>query len=346
MTSAGEYADTLSSEAAFHPLPKIQGASPGDPKACGVSYCPTMNSPVNEHSRLSLASITPTAKAAADGSHDRMRSSEETVIVAGRSGRRYLRDLWQYRELFLFLAWRDLLVRYKQTVVGVAWSIIRPLLTMVILTLVFGKLGRMPAGGVPYPLLVFCGILPWQFFATALSESGNSLVGNTQLISKVYFPRLLIPAGSLVTALADFVISLILLAGLMLWYRWVPPATLAFLPFFVLLACIAAFGVGSWIAALMVKYRDFRFIVPFLVQFGLYISPVGFFSNVVPEDYRLLYSLNPMVGVIDGFRWCLLGGQHELHGPGLAVSVLVGTLLICTGVLYFRRTERTFADVI
>jgi len=275
-----------------------------------------------------------------------MTSSDETVIVAGRSGQRYLHDLWRYRELFLFLAWRDLLVRYKQTVVGVAWSLVRPFLTMLVLTLVFGKFVNMPSGGVPYSLLVFCGILPWQFFATALSESGNSLVTNTGLISKVYFPRLLIPAGSLVTALVDFLISLAFLVLLMIWYRWTPPATIALLPLFLLLATAASFGVGVWVAALMVKYRDFRFIVPFVVQFGLYISPVGFLSSVVPERYRLLYSLNPIVGVIDGFRWCILGGEHALNWPGLTVSVVGGFFLLVTGIWYFRRTERTFADVI
>jgi lipopolysaccharide transport system permease protein len=270
----------------------------------------------------------------------------ETVIAAGRSGKGYLRDLWRYRELFLFLAWRDLLVRYKQTFVGVAWSLIRPILTMLVLTVVFGKLGNMPSGGAPYPLLVFCGILPWQFFATALSESGNSLVANTGLISKVYFPRLLIPAGTLVTATVDLLISLAFLAVLMTWYGWMPPAQAVWLPLFLLVASIASFGVGVWIAALMVQYRDFRFIVPFLIQFGLYISPVGFLSSVVPERYRLLYDLNPMVGVIDGFRWCILGGQHGLHWGTAAWSAAASTLLVVTGIHHFRRTERTFADVI
>jgi lipopolysaccharide transport system permease protein len=272
--------------------------------------------------------------------------SEETVIVAGRTGRRYLHDLWLYRELFLFLAWRDLLVRYKQTVVGVAWSLIRPFMTMFVLTLVFSKFGNMPSGGVPYPLLVFCGILPWQFFSTALSESGNSLVTNTGLISKVYFPRLLIPASSLITALVDFLISLAFLGGLMVWYQWLPASAIVFLPVFTLLASAASFGVGLWVAALMVEYRDFKFIVPFVVQFGLYISPVGFSTSVVPERYRLLYSLNPMVGVIDGFRWCILGGEHALYWPSLAISVVLGFFLVLTGIWYFRRTERTFADVI
>jgi homopolymeric O-antigen transport system permease protein len=277
---------------------------------------------------------------------DMRSSSEETVIAAGRTGRRYLQDLWEYRELFLFLAWRDVLVRYKQTVVGVAWALIRPLLTMLVLSLVFGKFGKMPSGDAPYPLLVFCGILPWQFFATALSESGNSLVANTGLISKVYFPRLLIPAGTLITALVDFLISLLFLGVLMVWYGWVPPGTIALLPLFALLACVASFGVGVWVSALTVEYRDFRFIVPFIVQFGLYLSPVGFTSSVVPERYRLLYSLNPMVGVIDGFRWSILGGGYALYWPGLAISVVGGSFLLIAGIWYFRRTETTFADVI
>jgi lipopolysaccharide transport system permease protein len=217
---------------------------------------------------------------------------------------------------------------------------------MFVLTLVFGRFGNMPSGGTPYPLLVFCGILPWQFFSSALAESGNSLVTNTALISKVYFPRLLIPASSLITALVDFLISLAFLGGLMVWYRWLLPPTIVFLPFFALLVSVASFGVGVWLAALMVEYRDFRFIVPFVVQFGLYLSPVGFSSNVVPEHYRLLYSLNPMVGVIDGFRWCILGGEHALYWPSLGVSVLGGFFLLLTGIWYFRRTERTFADVI
>ena len=273
-------------------------------------------------------------------------TANEVEIVAGRTARRYFRDLWRYRELFLFLAWRDLLVRYKQTVVGVGWSILRPVLTMLILTLVFGKFGKMPSGGAPYPLLVFCGLLPWQFFATALSESGNSLVANSNLISKVYFPRLIIPASSVIISLVDFLISLAFLGILLIWYRFIPPVTAALLPVFALLAFVAAFAVGIWVAALMIQYRDFRFIVAFAVQFGLYISPVGFTSQVVPTKWRLLYSLNPMVGVIDGFRWSILGGQNVIYWPGLALSAVTILLMLLTGIWYFRRTEQTFADVI
>jgi lipopolysaccharide transport system permease protein len=273
-------------------------------------------------------------------------TDDEVVITAGRTGRRYLRDLWRYRELFLFLAWRDLLVRYKQTVVGVGWSIIRPLLTMLVLAVVFGKFGKMPSGGVPYPLLVFCGLLPWTFFSTALSESGNSLVANSNLISKVYFPRLIIPASSVIISLVEFLISLAFLGVLLVWYRFVPSRTIGLLPLFSLLAFVAALAVGVWVAALMVRYRDFRFIVPFAVQFGLYISPVGFSSQVVPVKWRLLYSLNPMVGVIDGFRWAILGGQNVVYWPGLALSTVSILLTLVTGIWYFRRTEQTFADII
>lgn len=271
---------------------------------------------------------------------------EKLVIEAGRSERLYWQDLWRYRELFYFLAWRDLLVRYKQTVVGVAWSMIRPFLTMVVLTIVFGRLAKMPDGGVPYPILVFCGMLPWQFFSTALSESGNSLVTNANLVSKVYFPRLVVPASSVITSFVDFLISAVFLVLLMVWYGFMPPVNVLVLPLFVLLAFGASFSAGLWIAALMVRYRDFRFIVPFIVQFGLYISPVGFFSAVVPEKWRLLYSLNPVVGVIDGFRWSILGGEHTLYWPGLAASVVGIVVLSFTGIWYFRKTERTFADVI
>lgn len=268
------------------------------------------------------------------------------TIEAGRAERDYWRDLWRYRELFYFLSWRDILVRYKQTVVGVAWSLIKPLLTMLVLTVVFGRFGRMPSAGVPYPLLVLCGMLPWQFFSNALSESGSSLVNNANLISKIYFPRLVVPASSIITSLVDFAISGVFLIILFLWYRFMPPIQVLFLPAFILLALASAFGTGVWIAALMVEYRDFRAIVPFIVQFGLYLSPVGFLSSVVPEKYRLIYSLNPMVGVIDGFRWCLLGGQQTIYWPGLALSTLMVVVLAVTGVWYFRRTERTFADVI
>src|SRR6201996_2695070 len=256
------------------------------------------------------------------------------VIEAGRTEGQYWRDLWRYRELFYFLSWRDLLVRYKQTFVGVGWSLIRPLLTMLVLTFVFGKLGKMPSGGAPYPLLVLCGMLPWTFFSNAMSESGLSLVSNGNLISKVYFPRLIVIVSTVITNFVDFLISAVFLVALMIWFRYAPPVTVLALPFFVLLVFGASIGVGLWIAALMVKYRDFRFIVPFVVQFGLYISPVGFQSSVVPARFRLLYALNPMVGVIDGFRWCLLKGPSNTYWPAIFIAVAEVVLLLVTGLRY------------
>ena len=269
----------------------------------------------------------------------------ELVIEAGRAERQYWRDIWRYRELFFFFAWRDLLVRYKQTAVGISWSLIRPLLTMAVLTVVFGKIGKMPSGGLPYSLLVFCGMLPWLFFSTALTESGNSLVSNSGMISKVYFPRLAITASSVITTLVDFLISCGFLIALLFWYHFRPPILVLAVPFFVLMTFAASLGVGMWVAALMVKYRDFRFIVPFVVQFGLYVSPVGFQSSVVPARFRLLYALNPMVGIIDGFRWCILGSRPA-YTASIPIAVIDVTLLVVSGIRYFRNTERTFADII
>jgi lipopolysaccharide transport system permease protein len=271
---------------------------------------------------------------------------ESLIIEAGRTERHYWRDLWRYRELFYFLAWRDILVRYKQTVVGVAWSLIRPFLTMIVFTVIFGKLAGMPSQGVPYPILVFTAMLPWQLFSNSFSESGNSLVANSNLISKIYFPRLIVPTGSVVVGFIDFLISGVFLVALMLWYRFLPDWRILTLPLFILIAVAASLGAGFLIAALTVEYRDFRFIVPFIVQFGLYISPVGFSSGIVPEKYRLLYSLNPMVGVIDGFRWALLRGQSQLYLPGFYLSLGLVILILILGIWYFRKTEKTFADVI
>lgn len=269
----------------------------------------------------------------------------ELVIEPGRGMAQYWRDLWRYRELFLFLAWRDLLVRYKQTVIGVAWSVIRPLLTMVVLTFVFGRVAKLPSDGTPYPILVFSAMLPWQFFANALSESSSSLITNIPLISKVYFPRLAIPASAVVASFVDFLISFCILVVMMAFYGVMPTWRMLALPLFVLLAFGAAIGAGLWFAALNVRYRDFRYIIPFVIQFGLYISPVGFSSRVVPEEWRLLYSANPMVGVIDGFRWSILG-RSDIYWPGVWLSVVTVALVSATALAYFRRTERTFADVI
>ena len=273
-------------------------------------------------------------------------NSHQIVIEAGRSERHYWRDLWSYRELFFFLAWRDILVRYKQTVIGIAWSVLRPLLTMVIFTVVFGKLAKLPSEGVPYAILVFAAMLPWHFFASAVAEGSNSLIQNATIISKVYFPRIIVPVGAVVVSIVDFLISIALLLVLMIWYRFVPNWHIFAVPLFLILAAAVSIGLILWLAALNVRYRDFRYIVPFLIQIGLLISPVGFSSSVVPEQWRLVYSLNPMVGVIDGFRWSILGAQTPLYIPGLVSSIAMAILLLLTGSFYFRRTERSFADVI
>jgi len=270
----------------------------------------------------------------------------DLVIEPGRGFGRYWGDLWRYRELFYFLAWRDILVRYKQTAIGVAWAILRPFLTMVVFTLVFGRLAKFPSDGAPYPILVFAAMLPWQLFSNALQESSNSLIGNSALISKIYFPRLIVPASSVAVSLVDFLISFGILVGLMVWYGFVPGWRVLFLPFFILLVLLLSLGAGFWFSAINVKYRDFRYVVPFVVQFGLYVSPVGFSSSVVPDSWRLLYSLNPMVGVIDGFRWALIGESPRLYMPGFLASIGLTAALCLYGLVYFRRTERYFADII
>jgi lipopolysaccharide transport system permease protein len=273
-------------------------------------------------------------------------NSPELIIEAGRTERQYWRDLYRYRELFYFLSWRDFLVRYKQTVIGIAWSVIRPFLTMVVFTIVFGKLAKLPSEGAPYPILVFSAVLPWQLFANALSEASNSLVNNANLVSKVYFPRLIIPASSVITSFVDFLISGAILVLLMIWYRFLPGWHIFTLPLFIAIAFAASMGCGLWLTALNVKYRDFRYIIPFVVQFGLFMSPVGFSSSIVPEKWRLLYSVNPMVGVIDGFRWAIIGGEAMLYWPGFLLSLALVMIILVTGIRYFRRTEKTFADVI
>jgi lipopolysaccharide transport system permease protein len=268
------------------------------------------------------------------------------TIEAGRADAHYWQDLWSFRELLWFLAWRDILVRYKQTVIGVAWSLIRPLLTMIVFTVVFGKLAGLPSNGVPYPILVFAALLPWQFFSNSLSDSSNSLLSNAGMISKVYFPRLIVPASSIVVSIVDFMITLTLMFGLMIWFQVMPTWRLLLLPMFLVLALATAFGAGLWFAALNTKFRDFRYIVPFVVQFGLYVSPVGFSSDVVPEQWRMLYSINPMVAVIDGFRWAIIGGEARIYWQGFILSCLLIALILFSGVMYFRKTEKTFADVI
>ncbi len=267
----------------------------------------------------------------------------DLVIEPGRGEKNYWKDLWRYRELFYILSWRDIKVRYKQTVVGAAWSVVRPLLTTIIFTIVFSRIAKLGSpGNVPYALMVFAGMLPWQFFGNALTESSNSLVGNSNLITKVYFPRLIIPASSVITSLVDFGISFGLMLVMFAWYQYMPSWHIVFLPLFVLLAFTCAFGIGLYLTAVNVKYRDFRYIIPFIVQFGLYVSPVGFDSSQVGEKWRLLYSLNPMVGIIDGFRWCLLG--NPINWNSFMVSVVIILIFLWFGIYYFRKMERTFAD--
>lgn len=271
----------------------------------------------------------------------------ELVIESGRAERHYWLDLWRYRELFQVLAWRDIAVRYKQTVIGAAWAIIRPFLTMIVFTIIFGKLAQLPSDGTaPYALMVFAGMLPWSFFATAVVDASNSLISNANLVGKVYFPRLIVPSAAVMVAFADFLIGFTILIGLMIWYQFAPGWQVLFLPLFAFIAFAASVGIGVWITALNVRYRDFRYVIPFLVQMGLYASPVGFSSNVIPDQWRLLYSLNPMVGVIDGFRWCLLGGQSQLYWPGLALSVGVAAFFLWFGIRQFRKMEKSFADLI
>jgi lipopolysaccharide transport system permease protein len=270
----------------------------------------------------------------------------ETIIEPNKTVTHLGKELWEYRELFLFLAWRDILVRYKQTAIGIAWSVIRPVLTMIVFTIVFGKIAKLPSDGVPYPVLVFAALLPWQFFSNTLSESGNAIVSNKGMITKVYFPRIIIPTTAMIVSLIDFLISFVILIGLMAWYSFWPSWRILMLPVLLLLATMTSLGMGYFITALNVKYRDFRFVVPFIVQFGLYMTPVGFSSNVVPEKWRLLYSLNPMVGVIDGFRWALLGKDASLYLPGFITSIILATLLLIGGTIFFIKTERKFADII
>lgn len=269
----------------------------------------------------------------------------ELVLEAGHAESNYWRDLWRYRELLGFLAWRDVKVRYKQAALGAAWALIQPMITMVIFTFVFGRLAKMPAGGVPYPLLVLAGLLPWQLFSAALNGASGSVVGNSHLISKVYFPRLVVPISAIGVALVDFAIVFGLFIAVSLWFGFLPTWTWLALPLFIALAILLALGAGLWLTSLTVKFRDFRFIVPFLLQIGVFISPVGFRTDYFPS-WRLLLSFNPLTGVIDGFRWSLLGGQQAIDPWSLAFSVIMATVLLASGLWYFRRTERQFADII
>lgn len=272
--------------------------------------------------------------------------SPETVIEHGQRERGYWREIWRYRELLYFLARRDISVRYRQTALGVIWVVLRPLLTVIVFTIVFGRLAGLARGDIPYSLLILAAMLPWQLCSGAMIDSGNSLINNGSLISKVYFPRLIIPLSALVTNLVDFLIASLLFVILMAWYGTPVHVNVLALPFFLLLSLATAFGIGLWVAALNVRYRDFRIIATFLVQLGLYISPVGFSSAVIPSEWRVLYSLNPMVGIIDGFRWSLLGDRTPMYWPGLVLSVVVTAILLGTALVHFRASEKSFADEI
>jgi len=278
----------------------------------------------------------------------RSKENEEfdLVIEGAGSNKRYWSDIWKYRELFLFLAWRDILVRYKQTVIGLAWSLFRPFLTMLIFTLIFGRLAKFPSGGVPYPILVYAAMLPWLFFSTSFNDSSNSLINNSNMLTKIYFPRMIVPVSSIIVNFVDFLISFALFIGLMFWYHFVPSWTILTLPLFFLWVVLISMGTGLYVSAVNVKYRDFKHIVPFVVQFGLYISPVGFDSSLIPEKWRLLYSINPLVGVIDGFRWAIIGNPRYIYLPGLFLSLSMTFLFLLFGVLYFRKMERVFADTV
>jgi lipopolysaccharide transport system permease protein len=274
-------------------------------------------------------------------------SRTELVIEAGRSPLHYWRDVWAYRELLLFLAWRDILVRYKQTVIGAAWAVIRPLLSVLVFTVVFSVIARLPSEGrVPYALLVLTGMLPWQFFATGLADAASSLVLNERIVSKVYFPRVIVPVASSMVSLVDFLVSVLLLAALFGWYAFTPDWRILALPLVLIAAAAVVLGPGLLLSALNVKYRDFRYVVPFLLQVAVYISPVGYSTSLVPEVWRTWYYLNPMAGIIDAFRWCLLAGEFEPHWRGVAVSLAITLALLVAGVRYFRTTERAFADII
>jgi len=275
----------------------------------------------------------------------------DLILEAGRAEKNYWHDLWRYRELFIILALRDISVRYKQTVIGIAWALIQPFLTMVIMTIIFNKVaGLHSVGSAPYAIMVFAAMLPWMFFSSALSSTSQSMVGNANLISKVYFPRLIIPASAVVTSFADFLISFLILIGLMIWYQVVPSWHILTLPLFIGIAFLAALGPGLLITALNVKYRDFRYIIPFIIQFGTYASPVGFSSSVIREKFGekifILYSLNPMVGVIDGFRWAILGDNSPIYLPGFVLSLVIVGLFLVIGISYFRKTEKSFVDII
>jgi lipopolysaccharide transport system permease protein len=275
-----------------------------------------------------------------------MSSSQEIIIEPRRAVRHYWRDLWQYRELFYFMAWRDVLIRYKNLSIGFAWALLRPFLTMLILTLVFNRFAGLPSQGIPYPVLVYSALLPWLFFAQAFADAGNSLVNKESIINKIYFPRMIVPTSAVVVSFVDFLAALSVLVLLLAWYRYLPGWQIAALPLFMLMAFVLALGAGLWISALSVQYRDFRYIIPFSVQIGLYLSPVGYDSSLVPLEWRSWYALNPLVGIIEGFRWSVSGRlmPHLLHDISLSLAVML--VLSVSGILYFRRIERSLSELL
>lgn len=275
-----------------------------------------------------------------------MEHKEKTLVIeANRGGMLYLRDFWNYRELFFTLAWRDIVVRYKQTIVGVLWTVIRPLATMLVFTVVFGKIAKLPSdAGVPYVLMVFAGMLPWQFISGTITTGSEALVGNQALISKVYFPRMIIPTARILMGLVELLINALLFAALFVWFRFVPSWQIVFVPLFMLVAVFLSLGVTYFLSSLNVKYRDFQYLVPFIVQMGLYISPIGFSSSIVPERWRLLYACNPVVGIVDGIRWCLF--DSPLMVESVISAVVISLAFFVFGIWFFRKKEIEFADYI
>ncbi len=283
------------------------------------------------------------------------KTQEEVLFLKPSRGWSALNlvELWRYRELIYFLIWRDIKVRYKQTVLGAAWAIIQPFFTMVVFTIFFGRLAKVPSDNVPYPIFSYTALLPWGMFTKALSDAGHSLISHRSMITKVYFPRLVIPIASVLSGVVDFAIAFVVLIGMMVYYNMVPSsgytiqitAAIWYLPLFILLALVTALGVGLWLSALNVIYRDINYIIPFLTQFWLFITPIAYPSSLIPEQWRLLYAINPMTGVVEGFRWALLGTETA-PGPMLAVSTTISLVLLITGLFYFRRMERTFADTV
>ena len=273
-------------------------------------------------------------------------NSDSIILEAGRAQKHYWRDVLRYGDLFFMLAKRDVAVRYKQTAIGILWAVLRPVSTMLVFTVVFGSIAKVPSEGVPYALLVFSGMVPWFFFASSVNESSSSLIANANLLSKVYFPRILVPASSVLVAAVDFLIAMLLLVPIMIYFDFWPSWRLICLPVFLAMAFSAALGIGLWFSALNVRYRDFQFVIPFLLQLGLYLSPVGFSSSVVSEQWATVYALNPMVGVIEGFRWAILGESFHLRWDVQLISASLSTTLLASGVVFFKRYERDIADVI